>query len=82
MIRFLSTQKARATSASWPAVIVTATEDKEKSYALALNFYKKFEKEFSSAICYDLIECDLTTSHGQKVFKESNLFEKKNASDT
>lgn len=52
-------------------------EDREKSYALALNFYKMFEKEFSSAICYDLIGCDLTTSGGQKVFKESNLFEKK-----
>jgi C_GCAxxG_C_C family probable redox protein len=54
-----------------------AEEDKEKSYALALNFYKKFEKEFSSAICYELIECDLTTSHGQKTFTEANLFEKK-----
>lgn len=54
-----------------------AEEDKEKSYALALNFYKKLEKEFSSAICYELIECDLTTSQGQKTFKELNLFEKK-----
>ncbi len=52
-------------------------EDREKSYALALNFYKKFEKEFGSAICYDLIECNLTTSHGQKKFKESNLLEEK-----
>jgi len=54
-----------------------AEDDREKSYALALNYYKKFEKEFGSAICHDLIECDLTTSRGQKTFKEENLFEKK-----
>jgi C_GCAxxG_C_C family probable redox protein len=53
-----------------------AEEDREQSYALALNYYKKFEKEFNSAICYDLIGCDLTDSHGQRKFKESNLFEK------
>ncbi|HEY9246592.1 MAG TPA: C-GCAxxG-C-C family protein [Candidatus Methanoperedens sp.] len=54
-----------------------AKEDKEKSYALASNYYKNFEKEFGSAICHDLIECDLTTSHGQKTFKDANLLEKK-----
>lgn len=54
-----------------------AEEDKEKSYALALNFYKKFEKKFKSTICYDLIDCNLTTSNGQKKFKELNLLEEK-----
>ena len=56
---------------------MNADEDREKSYAPALEFYKKFEKEFGSAICYDLIECDLTTHEGQKKFKETNLSEKK-----
>ncbi len=56
---------------------MNAEEDKEKSYELALNFYRMFEKEFSTAICYDLIECDLTNSNGQEKFEIENLFEKK-----
>ena len=55
-------------------------EDKEsieRAYSKAREFYKKFEEKMGSAICYDIIKCDLTTEEGQKIFKDNNLFEKK-----
>jgi C_GCAxxG_C_C family probable redox protein len=55
-------------------------EDKEsikQTYIRALEFYKKFEEKMGSAICYDIIKCDLTTEEGQKIFKEKNLLEEK-----
>ncbi len=36
-----------------------------------------FEKEFGNIMCYDLIECDLKTSDGQKRYKDLNLFDEK-----
>ncbi|MBN1695401.1 C_GCAxxG_C_C family protein [candidate division WOR-3 bacterium] len=50
---------------------------KEKAFSKALEFYKKFEKKMGSAVCYDIIKCDLTTEEGQKTFKENNLLEEK-----
>lgn len=50
---------------------------KEKAFSKALEFYKNFEEKMGSAICYDIIECDLTTEEGQKKFKENNLLEEK-----
>lgn len=38
---------------------------RDKSYALSFDFAKWFEKEFGSLICYDLIQCDLTTPEGR-----------------
>lgn len=52
-------------------------ESKEKAYSKAQEFYKKFEEKMGSAICYDIIKCDLTTEEGQKVFKDNNLLEEK-----
>jgi C_GCAxxG_C_C family probable redox protein len=55
-------------------------EDKEsikQAYIRALEFYKKFEEKIGSAVCYDIIKCDLTTEEGQKKFKENNLLEEK-----
>ncbi len=55
-------------------------EDKEsikQTYIRASEFYKKFEEKIGSAICYDIIKCDLTTEEGQKIFKENNLLEEK-----
>jgi C_GCAxxG_C_C family probable redox protein len=52
-------------------------EDKEKAYGLALKFYERFEKEFGSVLCYDLIECDLTTSEGRKKAKDLKIHEEK-----
>jgi len=54
-----------------------ADEDREKSYALASEFCREFEKEFGSVICRDLIGCDLATPQGRKKFKELNLLEEK-----
>ena len=50
---------------------------KEKTFSKALEFYNKFEEKMGSAICYDIIECDLTTEEGQKKFKNNNLLEEK-----
>jgi C_GCAxxG_C_C family probable redox protein len=55
-------------------------EDQEsikQCYIKSLEFYKKFEEKIGSAICYDIIKCDLTTEEGQKKFKENNLLEEK-----
>jgi C_GCAxxG_C_C family probable redox protein len=56
------------------------TEDKEsikQTYIRASEFYKRFEEKMGSAICYDIIKCDLTIEEGQKKFKENNLLEEK-----
>jgi C_GCAxxG_C_C family probable redox protein len=50
---------------------------KEKAFSKALEFYNKFEEKMGSAICYDIIQCDLKTEEGQKKFKENNLLEEK-----
>jgi C_GCAxxG_C_C family probable redox protein len=50
---------------------------KEKAFSKALEFYNRFEDKIGSAICYDIIKCDLTTEEGQKKFKENNLLEEK-----
>jgi len=50
---------------------------KEKAFSKALEFYSKFEEKMGSAICYDIIKCDLTTEEGQRTFKENNLLEEK-----
>jgi len=42
------------------------TTSRDKSYELGLAFAKWFEKEFGSLICYDLIQCDLTTPEGRE----------------
>lgn len=52
-------------------------EDKEKTYGLALRFYERFKKEFGSVLCYDLIECDLTTPEGKKKAKDLKVHEEK-----
>lgn len=52
-------------------------EFKEKAYSKSCEFYKKFEEKMGSAICYDIIKCDLTTEEGKKIFNENNLHEEK-----
>jgi C_GCAxxG_C_C family probable redox protein len=55
-------------------------EDQEsikQCYIKSLEFHKKFEEKIGSAICYDIIKCDLTTEEGQKKFKDNNLLEEK-----
>jgi C_GCAxxG_C_C family probable redox protein len=55
----------------------TDKESIKETYIRALKFYKKFEEKMGSAICYDIIKCDLTTEEGQNFFKENNLLEEK-----
>ena len=50
---------------------------KEKAFSKALEFYDKFAEKMGSAVCYDIIKCDLKTEEGQKTFKENNLLEEK-----
>lgn len=50
---------------------------KEKAFSKALEFFNEFEEKIGSAICYDIIKCDLKTEEGQKTFEENNLLEKK-----
>jgi C_GCAxxG_C_C family probable redox protein len=52
-------------------------ESIKQCYIRALEFYKKFEEKMGSAICYDIIQCDLKTEEGQKKFRENNLLEEK-----
>ena len=49
------------------------TERKEESYKKALELFKRFEKKFGSALCYDLIRLDLTTPEGRKRIKAVRL---------
>jgi len=49
------------------------TKSREESYEKALELFKRFEKEFGSALCYDLIKLDLTTSEGRKKINKVRL---------
>ena len=49
------------------------TKSREESYEKALELFKRFEKEFGSALCYDLIKLDLTTPEGKKKIKKIRL---------
>lgn len=53
------------------------TESRERTYAASLQLYKEFEKEFGSAICYELIGCDLTNPEQRKRFHEMNVAKEK-----
>ena len=46
---------------------------RDESYKKALELYKRFEKEFGSALCYDLIKLDLTTPEGREKSKAVRL---------
>lgn len=48
-------------------------EDREKAYKVGLEYINRFEKEFGSVMCYDLIGCDFRTAEGQKRYKDLNL---------
>jgi C_GCAxxG_C_C family probable redox protein len=48
-------------------------ERKEEAYAAALEFYLRFEKQFGSAICFNLTKCDLATIEGKRKYANLNL---------
>jgi len=52
---------------------VRDTKRREESYEKALELFKRFEKEFGGALCYDLIKLDLTTPEGREKIKAVRL---------
>lgn len=50
-----------------------AKENKEKNYADVVKFWDIFTEHHASVICLKLLECNLSTPEGLKVFKEKNL---------
>ena len=50
-------------------------ESLEKNFAVVQTIINKFESEFGSTNCKELIGCDLGTKEGQNTFKENNLVE-------
>lgn len=47
----------------------------ESNYLVVRDFMKRFEAEFGSTNCYQLIGCHLDTPDGQAFFKENNLWD-------
>jgi C_GCAxxG_C_C family probable redox protein len=51
-------------------------ESIELSYALTQKLISRFEKQYGSVNCRQLIGCDLATEAGQRYFMENNLMER------
>jgi len=49
------------------------TRSRDESYEKALELLERFEKEFGSVLCYDLIKLDFTTPEGRKMIKAVRL---------
>ena len=47
----------------------------EANYSVVRDFVHRFEAEFGSSNCYELVGCHLDTPEGQAYFKENNLWE-------
>ena len=53
----------------------TPTESLEICYALTQELIERFEKQFGSINCRELVGCDLSTADGQQYFMENHLME-------
>jgi len=51
-------------------------ESIELSYSLTQKLISRFEKQYGSVNCRQLIGCDLATEAGQRYFMENNLMER------
>ncbi len=51
-------------------------EAKEKAYALTRELVERFQAEFGSCLCRDLLQVDLLTAEGQRQYKERDLGER------
>jgi C_GCAxxG_C_C family probable redox protein len=51
-------------------------ESKERTYRLTRELMARFQAEFGSCLCRDLLGLDLQTEGGQKKYKEDGLAEK------
>ena len=52
------------------------TSTVEANYAVVRDFVRRFEAEFGSTSCFQLVGCRLDTPEGQAFFKENNLWDK------
>ena len=52
------------------------TSTVEGNYTVVRDFVKRFEAEFGSTNCHQLVGCHLGTPDGQAFFKENNLWDK------
>lgn len=52
------------------------TSTVEGNYTVVRDFVKRFEAEFGSTNCHQLVGCRLDTPDGQAFFKENNLWDK------
>ena len=50
-------------------------ESLEVNYALVQKLIERFEKQYGSVNCRQLLGCDLATESGQRYFMENNLME-------
>lgn len=48
----------------------------EDNYKVVRDFVRRFEAEFGSSNCFQLVGCHLDTPEGQVFFKENNMWEK------
>jgi C_GCAxxG_C_C family probable redox protein len=51
------------------------TESLEANYALIQKLISRFEKQYGSINCHQLLGCDLATEAGQRYFMENHLME-------
>ena len=54
-----------------------STDDKDKPYSMAHQYFKRFEHENGSVMCKEITECDFLNPKDKIRFREDNIFEKK-----
>lgn len=54
----------------------SADQSREENFRVVREFLTKFEEQFGSTNCQQLIGCRLDTPEGQRFFRENNLREK------
>ena len=52
-------------------------EAKEKTYQVIREFSERFQKNYGSVLCKELLGCDINTPEGKVYFDQNELFEKK-----
>jgi C_GCAxxG_C_C family probable redox protein len=53
----------------------TTRADRSEVYARVLDFLERFRKRNGSAVCRELLGCDISTPEGMKQAEEKNLFQ-------
>ena len=54
-----------------------SSSTREQAYSMALEFFKRFEKECGSVLCRDLIGYDLTNPEGLEAARSADVFMQK-----